>query len=167
LYACPSRRPAEAKVAPASDDYGQYNGAGWAWGKTDYAGNTYVIPNRPKTVRILAISDGTAHTVLVGEKAMNPLNYSTGTWYWDEPFFTGGSGGTQRGKGFLAGQGTVVIRDSKEMGLKFLYNWGSAHPAGAQFLFGDGSVRILEYGISSVSMLGLLTPNGGDAVGDF
>jgi prepilin-type processing-associated H-X9-DG protein len=97
---------------------------------------------------------------LVGEKAMNPDNYETGTWYWDEPFFTGGSGGTQR-------WGTTVIRDSPDMGVQFRENWGSAHPSGANFLFADGSVRLVAYTTPSNVILAILTPRGGEPVPEF
>jgi prepilin-type N-terminal cleavage/methylation domain-containing protein/prepilin-type processing-associated H-X9-DG protein len=161
LYHCPARRPAEAQ-RPVNDLYGDYNGGGWAWGKTDYAANAHLIPNRPHCLSFAQVTDGTAHTVLVGEKAMNPANYTTGTWYWDEPFFTGGAGGTQRGRGPRPGDGTGVVRDDRGMGFSFFYNWGSAHPSGAQFVFADGSVRPLVYGTSPSVVLALLTPQGGE-----
>ena len=53
-----------------------------------------------------------------------------------EPFFTGGSGGTAR-------QGSLVLRDGS--GIDYKDSWGPAHPAGAQFVFADGSVRMLDF----------------------
>ncbi len=158
LYACPARRPATAQL-PTADEYGSYNGGGWTWGKTDYAANRFAIPNRPRCLRLAAFSDGTSSTVLVGEKAMHPKNYTTGTWYWDEPFFTGGAGGTQR-------EGKVVLRDASDMGLKFQYNWGSPHTAGAHFVFADGSVRPVLHGTDPSRVGALLTPNGGEVVAE-
>ena len=165
IYFCPSRRRPAAR--PAHDDqYGIYQGGGWAWAPIDYAANALVIPNRPVCLRIADIVDGTSHTVLIGEKSLNPQNYQTGTWYWDEPFFTGGSGGTQRGFGFAPGEGVTILRDDRSMGLTFRYNWGSAHRAGAQFLFADGSVRQLDYGTPPATVEALLTPSGGEFVPD-
>jgi prepilin-type N-terminal cleavage/methylation domain-containing protein len=155
LYFCPIRRELPAQ-APVNDAYGTYNGGGWAWGKTDYAANGLVIPNRPQCLRLADLSDGTAHTILVGEKAVDPANYTKPTWYWDEPFFLGGSQGTQR-------FGSAVFRDVTA-GLAFRDNWGSAHPSGVQFLFGDGSIRTIFFGTSSTIMSALLTPNGGEVV---
>jgi prepilin-type N-terminal cleavage/methylation domain-containing protein len=134
IYTCPSRRRPIAQEAQ-NDQYGLYYGGGWKWGKTDYAGNAFVLPNRPNCLGMQAIRDGTSNTILVGEKALNPLLAETGSWYWDEPFFTGGSGGTQRGFGSVAGDGLAIVRDSPTMGLSFRYNWGSAHQSGAQFSF--------------------------------
>jgi prepilin-type processing-associated H-X9-DG protein len=157
LYYCPSRRQPVAQEA-FDDEYGTYLGGGWQWGKTDYAANALVIPNRPKCLSIAGIRDGTAYTILVGEKAMDPKNYDTGTWYWDEPFFTGGNGGTQR-------DGSHVLRDTKDV--DFVFNWGSAHPGGAQFLFADGSVRMIPYDTPQDTVKALLTPDGGEPAPDF
>lgn len=154
LLLCPSRRDAEALPAPA-DAYGAYTDGGWAWGHTDYAANRDAIPNRPVCLNLLHFTDGTSATILAGEKSMNPADYHTGTWYWDEPFFLGGSGGTQR-------WGTEILRDSPTMGLDFRYNWGSAHPSGANFLMADGAVRLLTFGIPAQAVATLLTRAGGE-----
>lgn len=155
LYVCPSRRPAQAQQPPAKDQYGTYDGGGWAWGKTDYAANGLAVLIRPGCLSLSAFSDGTSTTILAGEKAMDPANYLTGTWFWDEPYFFGGAGGTVR-------DGTAILRDA--FGVVFPYNWGSPHPAGGQFLFADGGVRLLSYGTASSVMKALLTPSGDDLV---
>ncbi len=153
LYLCPSRRFVNA-LAPVDDQYGRYNGGGWTWGKIDYAANGLVIPNRPNCLRLADIRDGTSHTVLVGEKALSPQSYELPTWYWDEPFFVGGSGGTHR-------FGSILVRDTDVP--VFKDNWGAAHPSSAQFLFGDGSVRPISYANSLSTFSALLTPRGGEA----
>jgi prepilin-type N-terminal cleavage/methylation domain-containing protein/prepilin-type processing-associated H-X9-DG protein len=157
LYICPSRRIAEAKPA-ANDSYGVYNGGGWPWGKTDYAANVLLVPDRPRCLSIANITDGTSNTLLAGEKAMDPQDYATGTWFWDEPFFLGGSGGTQR-------PGSEVLRDTK--GVLFQGNWGSAHPGGAQFVFADGSVRPARFGTPSTTVQALMTPAGGEVATEY
>ena len=55
-----------------------------------------------------------------------------------------------------------MLRDAPDLGTVFLYNWGSAHPAGAQFVFGDGSVRLLPHGTAAEVVTALLTPGGGE-----
>jgi prepilin-type processing-associated H-X9-DG protein len=160
LYSCPSRRPAIAQLA-VNDDRGVYNGGGWLWGKTDYAANALVCPNRPGgCLNLLNITDGTSHTLLVGEKAMDSNYYTTGTWYWDEPFFLGGSDSTIR-------SGNVVMPDQPGTYYQIRKNWGSAHPAGAQFVFADGSVHTIPYATSPTVVAALLTPNGNEIVPDF
>jgi prepilin-type N-terminal cleavage/methylation domain-containing protein len=158
LYLCPSRRISEAQRAPDQDQYAAYVTGGWEWGKTDYAANTLLIPNRPRVLSLRFITDGASNTILVGEKAMDRDNYSTGTWFWDEPFFIGGAGGTERG-------GTLILKDDR--GIKFPYNWGSAHTGTAQFVFADGAVHALAFGTPEPVVKALLTPNGGEKTPDF
>jgi prepilin-type N-terminal cleavage/methylation domain-containing protein len=155
LYFCPSRRSPLAEV-PVDDHYGVYSGGGWSWAKMDYAANAQAIPNRPLCFSTTEMSRGTSNTILAGEKSLNPANYKTGTWYWDESIYTGGSGGTQRGFGTLPGEGYTLLHDSLSMDTNFRYNWGSAHISGAQFLHADGSVHLHPYGTSLETMLNLI-----------
>jgi prepilin-type N-terminal cleavage/methylation domain-containing protein len=161
-YICPSRREARAYPVASEDAYGEYNGGGWAWGKTDYAANCLVIaglvPQPPSSIRLTQLTDGTSNTILVGEKAFDPAVQAAPTWCWDEPFFLGGSGATAR-------KGVAVLRDA--VGNRFKDNWGSAHRAGAQFIMGDGSVRLLSFDLPAQAMSALLTPHGGEVVPDF
>jgi prepilin-type N-terminal cleavage/methylation domain-containing protein/prepilin-type processing-associated H-X9-DG protein len=160
LYVCPSRRPAIAQFA-INDDRGNYNGGGWVWGKTDYAANAFVCPNWPGgCLNLLNFTDGTSHTLLVGEKAMDSNYYRTGTWYWDEPFFLGGSDSTARSD-------NVVMPDEHGTYYQIRENWGSPHPAGAQFVFADGSVHVIPFGTSPTIIMALMTPAGNEVVPDF
>lgn len=159
VFHCPSRRAANSLQA-ANDTYGRYEGGGWNWGHIDYAANKFVIDNRPRCVPMLSITDGTSSTILVGEKSMHPKDYTTGTWYWDEPYFLGGSGGTQRWR-------FKVLKDSPNMGNTFAYNWGSAHATTANFLFADSSVRPLRHGTPTEVVSALMSPAGGEVTPEF
>ncbi len=158
LYICPSRRSAEAHEVVAGDDYGTYEGGGWPWGKTDYAGNSLLVPGLPaesaeSCKRLADVRDGLSNTILAGEKAIDPAVSTSTSWYWDEPFFLGGSGGTVR-------RGVAVVRDA--VGNDYKTNWGSPHPGVAQFLLGDGSVSGVAYEISWEEFSAMLTPSAGD-----
>ncbi len=161
IYACPDRRSSQPQV-PVNDAYGQYQGGGWPWGKTDYARVKQFddpdIIHLPNLLSFSAYTDGTSHTILVGEKAMNSRAYTNGSWFFDEPFFIGGSWGAYRA-------GKNVVRDGPTYA--FRYDWGAAHAAGAQFVFADGSVHLLPYGTDPDIVAALLTPSGGEAVPDF
>ena len=163
LYVCPSRRQAVARLAP-EDEYGIYLTGGWAWARTDYAGNANLFPARPNCLQFQSVGDGLSNTLLAAEKAMHPKNYDTGTWYWDEPFFVGGSGGTVRGFAAKPGDGVQVVRDDPDMGFAFRYNWGSRHQGGVNALFCDGSVRGLSYTAPPTVVSAILTPNGREPV---
>jgi len=158
-YICPSRRPDQAQVCPANDPVN----VGWSyvtaginpWGKSDYAINTRLVGGRPTQRTLTAITDGTSSTILIGEKSMDPRNYNTGGWSWDEPFFTGNNGGNGR-------DGNRILQDAP--GVPYSNNWGSAHPGRCLFAMADGSVRGLNYGLASGQVNALITYNGGEVV---
>jgi prepilin-type processing-associated H-X9-DG protein len=156
VYVCPDRRTAQPQV-PVNDAYGEYSGGGWPWGKIDYAANRQLL-SAWTALPISVVTDGTSHTIMVGEKAMNSAAYSNGSWFFDEPFFIGNSWGVKR-------DGWLIVRDEPDY--TFRYQWGAAHPAGAQFLFADGSVHLLPYSTPPEIVTALLTPSGGEVVPDF
>lgn len=153
VYACPARRTATSLAVVADDAYGKYTSGGWTWGKVDYGCNLQAFENRPTCFATASFTDGLSNTVLLGEKAYDPVVYTPDTWYWDEPFFLGGSKGTGRG-----GLGVVPARP----GVPYKENWGSAHLNSAQFVFGDGSVRAISFSVDPIVMEAVLTPNGGE-----
>jgi prepilin-type N-terminal cleavage/methylation domain-containing protein len=157
IYICTARRPALALTVVAEDDSGEYNGGGWTWGKIDYAVNLFTFDNRPNCRKPSTITDGLSNTILLGEKAFNPRVEGPNSWYWDEPFFIGGSKGTSRG-------GTALLKDNPGPWSENPYkeNWGSPHTAGIQFLFGDGAARNINRSIATPVFLALLTPDAGD-----
>jgi prepilin-type N-terminal cleavage/methylation domain-containing protein/prepilin-type processing-associated H-X9-DG protein len=170
IYICPSRRPVRAWNIPVPEPILKGDGTDAnrvddaegrnPWSSTDYAGNAFVIANRPRVTTIADIKDGTANTILVGEKALEPRHYDSGSWWWNQPVFSGGSGGTNRG-------GTSLNRDHPPPPTRPYYfedQWGSAHPGGVQFLFCDGSVRSIAYSISRTEFRKLLTPQGGEVI---
>ncbi len=130
-------------------------------GKTDYAANVLVVPGLPgdngqrRPKRFAEITDGLSNTLLTGEKAIDLDIFSPHSWYWDEPFFLGGSGGTAR-------KGTALTQDKR--GNDFKRNWGAAHPGGTQFLLCDGSVRLVNYETRWMVMTAVLTPSRGEVV---
>lgn len=70
-----------------------------------------------------------------------------------------------RGFGTRPDEGVKVLPDTdKQIGCQFRYNWGSAHPSGANFLMADGSTRTISYKTSEELMRALLTPSGKEVV---
>jgi prepilin-type processing-associated H-X9-DG protein len=103
--------------------------------------------------RLASITDGLSNTILAGEKVLDPSVQTGPSWYWDEPFFLGGSGSTAR-------RGLGLMRDA--VGNDYKTHWGAAHPGGVHFLFGDGSVRMVRYELSWMEFTALLTPSACD-----
>jgi len=154
---CPVRRQAIAHTIADEDVWGKYKHGGWAWGKTDYAVNLFTFDNRPTCRAPATISDGLSNTILAGEKAFNPDVQRPDSWYWDEPIFLGGSKGTSRG-------GFGLLRDGPDIAYHYKENWGSPHPGGVLFLFGDNAVRVVHRLTDEAVFRALLTPDGGEAV---
>ncbi len=159
-FSCPSRGRQNPQTCPSGTD--ALWGSPWVydfqglnpWLKTDYAANEDVFPaGVGNNMSMASVTDGLSNTIFVGEKSIDPRAYNTGGWYWDEPVFTGGAGGTGR-------NGTNLYQDGP--GVNFPNNWGSAHTAGALFLFGDGSVHLLNFSVPPSDLQAALTPAGGE-----
>jgi prepilin-type N-terminal cleavage/methylation domain-containing protein/prepilin-type processing-associated H-X9-DG protein len=111
-----------------------------AWDATNSFSSdpAYIATQKP---RIQDFKNGTSNTILVGEKSLAIEMYS-GNDYFDAPIFAGGTVGTARG--FPA-----IVRDDRELvlkpsGVNFLA-WGGPYSGGANFAFGDGSVRTIPF----------------------
>lgn len=173
VYLCPTKGRDNPQQAPAVDPVNgttQITRGINPWGKSDYAANMLVCPSNSNTgsgnpigtlLTMGDVKDGLSYTIHAGEKGLDPRVYNTGGWWYDEPIVCGGSGGLVRG-------GSTIKRDAvgfDQTGLP----WGTAHPAGAQFLFMDGRVTTLHFDIRPEVLAALLTPNGGEPVslGDF
>ena len=105
------------------------------------------------------VFDGTSNTLLVGE--MSWTNNVTGTRY----------------RSWVRGcdaqpvcSGSRNVASSINAPSIALFNdiaFGSQHPGGANFCFGDGSVRFLSDNIYLSTYLSLASRNGGEVLGDY
>lgn len=156
LLNCPSRR--DVKTYPLSGSFSDR--FGFEAPRSDYAinggsatvseSNTWITLEEEgvwrlgKLTRMSSVLDGLSNTYLIGEKAMNIVNYETGTDYGDRaPAFgwvdsVGGGNSTVR---FAARQPTRDRKGSCTM----CHDFGSAHPAVWQAAMGDGSVHAFPY----------------------
>ena len=150
LYFCPARRGptvvAQSFGPRAGGDYAAATGTGGTAGETGpYFG---VIVRNPLRTTTASVTDGLSTTLVVSEKRLHPDRYATGDWCDDQGFTDGWD------NDIIAITSRPFGRDErKEMD----YEFGSAHPSGANTVFGDGSVRHLRYG---------LAPGTLDALGD-
>jgi prepilin-type N-terminal cleavage/methylation domain-containing protein/prepilin-type processing-associated H-X9-DG protein len=162
MFLCPTRGRVAPQALPADDPvfpgiHFASTPAGIAlWAPSDYAGNEIVLrPRRQPLRRIAEIERGTSSTILVGEKALDTAMINV-SWHWNEPIFVC-AGGVNR-------HGTVIVRDHTAPedewdGVFYGNNWGSAHAAGANFLFADGSVHLLPHGYNSNDLDIMLQPD--------
>jgi len=168
---CPSRRPASLYPTP----YGVHNADTAAKvAKTDYAvncgdhgrneidggpgaGSTTPpalppeetgISYRCSKIKLSSITDGSSHTIMIGEKFLHPSRWTSGDDAADnESMYVG-----YDNDHFRSTNATYYPpkRDVREIGGSpvsgnALYTFGSAHVAGFNAVFCDGSVKMVGY----------------------
>ncbi len=108
------------------------------------------VMHQRSMVRPAQITDGLSQTYLVGEKYLNPDNYTNGLDSADDQHMFIGLDRDMNG---YTGN-SLHIRDEKYLpplqdrtGLSLPYNFGSAHPSTFHMLFCDGSVHGISYSI--------------------
>jgi prepilin-type processing-associated H-X9-DG protein len=133
------------------------------------------IPYSTLGTRLADITDGQSNTLLVGERPPgHSLDYG---WTFLSP--------GQDGEGTLdatlgvnevnlhqsgvpemdaCGDGPYSFRDGRIDDPCAQFHYYSLHPGGANFLFADGHVRFLSYGVGDEVMRALATMNGGEVV---
>ena len=146
-FQCPSRYRGESALA-ADDQRGQYRGGALAWAKVDWAANAHIVHPRPICSRPSLIEAGLSNTILFGEKYHDSFVQTASSWFYDEPYWIGGSNGTVR---MLA----VLGRD--ESLDKVNHGWGAAHVTSATFGIADGSVTRLTFEVDEQILKDLLS----------
>jgi prepilin-type N-terminal cleavage/methylation domain-containing protein/prepilin-type processing-associated H-X9-DG protein len=136
VYFCPSRR------APQTIVYGTIGGAPATRGMCDYAASNLEgtgIVRQQYPNRMADVTDGTSHTLLVGDKRLNRSDL--------------GQPQSDDNQGYTAGWDRDVVRHtdrqpapdpSRGDGDK---RFGSSHPSRFNLVFADGSVRSVSYTI--------------------
>lgn len=137
---------------------------------TDLMSRDGALPANSR-VSFLQITDGLSNTLLVGERPPS-ADLRFGWWYAGLGYAFSGSGDLVLGVRELnlgGGPLSKCPRGPYHYGpgslqqLCDLFHFWSLHPGGAQFLFADGSVRLLPY-TSDPVMPALATRSGGEAV---
>ena len=156
MFICPSNgRPTSFNYAGVNYELTSYMGCAGT-SSTTRAGDGILYAN--SAVRITDITDGTSNTIAVGERPV------TGDLYYGWGFSPYGCYGYGDGDTVIGTKDTSLaacLSDGGNVGLQpqrapqdkaeidGAHFW-SYHTGGANFLFGDGSVRLLPYTANSV-----------------
>ncbi len=137
-YMCPGRNHTPGYATAKGGNFPDILGP-----KTDYAINMQTFQSNSAfklQMSVITNANGTSNTVLAGEKAMDPTNYSNPlSGSWDECIYSGGYEGTGR-------SGEFIMKDA--IGDNFPNDWGSPFDGGCPFVMCDGSVRLINYSLS-------------------
>jgi prepilin-type processing-associated H-X9-DG protein len=170
LFRCPSdpRReqpkfndPLLGDMYPAFTEYLGVNG------RDQFAQDGLIYPN--SRVSLAQVPDGTSNTLLVGERPPS-FDLYYGWWFADAgwgPVWFGATGVVLGGQelsmptALPASYGQGTLNDPTD---SHIWHFWSLHPGGANFLFADGSVRRIRYGIPANLLGDLATRHGGEAV---
>jgi prepilin-type N-terminal cleavage/methylation domain-containing protein len=148
IYNCPTRRPARLEKNHSTIDYAGCAGTG---------NNGMVVRNGTGAINFAAVTDGLSNTVMVGEKRMkvdrlgltSDDNESWAAPGWDTEIFRVAAYDpdqptTARGPDPDIRQTCIppFTADNIDSGLR---EFGSSHPAGANVVLGDGSVRHIRF----------------------
>ncbi len=101
--------------------------------------NGPIVPRRPVT--LVGIRRGTSNVLLFGEKYLDAAEYASGRDFGDnECLYTGLNNDV--------GRSTDRVPKQDKRGLPDTVGFGSAHIGGMNACLGDGSVRVVGYGVS-------------------
>ncbi|MFQ3593888.1 MAG: DUF1559 domain-containing protein, partial [Gemmataceae bacterium] len=157
LYYCPARRPAQLYQGRATIDYAANAGT-----MPSGANGAIQMGERPM-IRFADFSDGTSHTLLVGEKRLNPARF--GKSYDDnEPYNRSGWNND------YDVYRTAVYSPAPDLSreeLKSFTEFGSAHSSGLNCLSIDGAVRHVRYQVNLLSWQRYCIRNDGQTLENF
>jgi prepilin-type N-terminal cleavage/methylation domain-containing protein/prepilin-type processing-associated H-X9-DG protein len=113
--------------------------------------------------RVANIQDGTSSTLFIGER--HTKTHFTRGPFWADSFNLYTKGASWPYSATLLPDYDACRALVKENFCK--YGWGSFHPGGISFLFGDGSVRSIPNAIDMNVFMALSTIAGGETISDF
>jgi prepilin-type N-terminal cleavage/methylation domain-containing protein/prepilin-type processing-associated H-X9-DG protein len=109
------------------------------------------------------VKDGLSNTIFVGER--HTTTHASRGAFWADSFNLYSLGASWPYSSTLLADYDLCKSQVAENFCK--YGWGSVHPGGINFLFGDGSVRSIPVSIDMDVFMALSTINGGEVIPDF
>ncbi|PQO42546.1 DUF1559 domain-containing protein [Blastopirellula marina] len=122
----------------------------------------------PYSANLRDLRDGTSNTILMGEVRMECQTYAPWGWAWPDSLWYATTAPinfpTCPGEGTYGTQ-TCFSNDSSNWNA--IFGFKSAHPGGAQFVMGDGSVHFLTETLDRLTYARLGDKSDGGVIGEF
>lgn len=157
FWGCPSRCIWE--VPDGTEYWGVIVRTPWKLGPTPPSSS--VPANSTQPIGFAHILDGTSNTMMIGEKRLHPSLYDVGDWHDDQGWADGWDPDTVR---FTFYPFRPDAEDPELTERQFGFCFGSAHPAGMNAVFADGSVHSLNYNIDRILLNRLAHRSDGGVV---
>jgi prepilin-type N-terminal cleavage/methylation domain-containing protein len=127
-----------------------------------------MFPDSNYYVELRSVTDGTSHTIFVGERPVLDIfvAYGTASYVGDLGWWAAGAGSdwppVGRGDNILDSSQGLYAGDP-ESGAD-IFHWWSYHVSGAHFAFVDGSARFLSYDTDHNVVLAISSRNGAETL---
>ena len=124
-------------------------------------------------IKFAKITDGASNTFLIGEKYLRPDLYGGGSWSDDKGWSDGWDLDVMRSTCFQPyqdndpiGYSFLPLNESNDIfgNVADVYYFGSAHTAGFNSIFADGSIHMLAFDIDTALLNALATRAGEEVV---
>lgn len=102
-------------------------------------------------ITFASINDGSSNVICLGEKFKRTRDYRQNTWHDDQGWVCGWDEDIIRSTHMSYMLDTNFPRNDGDWDDNCAKSFGSPHIAGMNALFGDGSVRTIEYGINATT----------------
>ena len=147
---------------PGGGDAGSTIESGLRW---TYRTKQNGVTHAKSEIRLGQIVDGTSHTMMVGEKYINPDWYTDGNDPADDQNIFVAHDRDMNGYTVDSSIRDVALPEPDRTGVGgsgYYWRFGSAHPSGIHAVYVDGSVQQIEYNIDRLVWLKLGGRNDGE-----